>query len=46
MVYIYLPAVYYHCNLDTNEISLASGGSCCPSGLSCYIYNGLSGLER
>ncbi len=39
MVYIYLPAVYYHFNLDGKESLLAGGVFRCPSGLSCYYSN-------
>ncbi len=34
MVYTYLPAVYYHFNLDGKESLLAGGFFRCPSGLS------------
>ena len=38
MVYIYLPAVCYHLNLDRKESLLASGIFCCPSSLSCLSF--------
>ncbi len=42
MVYIYLPAVYYHLNLDvTKENLLAAGFFRCPSGLSCLPWNAI-----
>ncbi len=35
MVYMYLPAIYYHFNLDTKESLMAGEVLRCPSGLSC-----------
>ena len=39
MVYVNLPAIYYHINLDaTKESLLADGVFRCPSGLSCLYF--------
>ncbi len=40
MVYIYLPAIYYHFNLDTKDSFFMDGVFRCPSGLSCFYLVG------